>query len=114
VTRTHLYTLHMVAARSVIGSVKNNSIVVARKPLGPAKLTYIYIYIIFLPYLTLLSLLSVCNTHALLYPYTIAYICINHSAVVYAHIRNKKLFIRPILFPEAADCLWCILNVYGK
>jgi hypothetical protein len=102
----------MVAARSVIGSVKNNSIVVARKPLGPAKLTCIYI--IFLPYLTLLSLLSVCNIHALLYPYTIAFICINHSAIVYAHILNKKLFIRPILFPEAADCLWCILNVYGK
>jgi len=74
-----------VAEACVEHGVRNNGMV-AREPLGPAKLSCIYM--VFPPYLTLSSASSVRNIHSSLYPYTIAFICINHSAPVYAHILN--------------------------
>jgi len=61
--------------------------VVAREPLRPARLTCIYT--VFLPYLTLSSISSVRNIHSSWHPHIIAFICINHSAVIYAHILNR-------------------------
>jgi hypothetical protein len=60
---------------------------VAREPLGPASSTCIYME--FYSYFAVSSASSVRNIHSSLHPHTIAFICINHSAVVYAHILNN-------------------------
>jgi hypothetical protein len=80
------------------GSVRNNSIMVACKPLGPARLSCIYM--VFPPYLTLLSALSIPNIHTLLHPYITIFICINHSTVVYAYILNTCILLNGTPDPD--------------
>jgi hypothetical protein len=77
-------TLASLATLSEVVRVVRNNGMVAREPLEPARLSYIYV--VFPPYLTLSSPSSARNIHSSLHPHTIAFICINHSTVAYAHI----------------------------